>query len=301
LTPEVVRLVVATHWDDDHIQGISETFAACENARVACSAALRRKDILAYVYEQETASGALGSGVDELRSLLRICRERGTTVLWAKANIPLYPLPPGDTPAVVALSPSEDAYERSIESLIDAAVEAKITLPRRRYRAPEGANGASVATSVRVGEIGILLGADLETSANTETGWDAVLKYSKPAVRASAIKVPHHGSITAHHDGIWNELATDDPVAVLCPWTRGSHYLPTQDDLARLKSFCNTVFLTATPSLARARKDRELDKMIRRLHGDGVSELRGWGQVRLRRLPDEDSWRVELEGDAVQV
>ncbi len=116
---EVVRLVTVTHWDDDHIRGVGQVVQVCSQAIVACSAALRRPDIFAFVLEQEAARGALGSGLDELRTILRVCHTRGTIILWAKANLPLYPLPPGDSPRVVALSPSEDAVERSIEALIE--------------------------------------------------------------------------------------------------------------------------------------------------------------------------------------
>lgn len=297
---DAVRLVVITHWDDDHVRGVGEIVRASLRARVACSAALCRKEIFAFILGQEGARGTLGSGLDELRSVLRLCAERGVTITWAKANVPLYPLPPGDAPTVVALSPSEDAFERALRSLIEAATGAKSTLPRR-YRAPEGPNGASVATWVRRGDIGVLLGADLEVSANSETGWEGVLKYSRQSSRASLIKVPHHGSKGAHHEGVWQDLAGADPVAVLTPWSRGKGYLPTMSDLERLRALSSRLFLTAMPSLVRARKAPEVEKMIRRLHGEKVSHLRGWGQVRARRYCDEGQWRVELGGDAVAV
>lgn len=298
--PNVVRLVVATHWDDDHIRGLNDIVEACPGATFACSAALRRREIIAFVIEQEAARGALGSGVDEFRKILRLCRDRGTLILWAKANLPLHPLPPGDAPRVVALSPSEDAFERSVESLIEAATAARSTVPRR-YRAPEGANGASVAMSVRNENVAVLLGADLETSTNDEAGWEAVVRYCRPSVQASAVKVPHHGSSGAHHEEMWSQLAVSNALAVLAPWARGTKFLPTDEDLGRLRSVAGRVYITAVPSLARVRKDRELEKMIRRLHGENISKLRGWGHVRLRRRLDEPEWRVELDGDATTV
>jgi hypothetical protein len=296
-----VRLVIATHWDDDHIRGLGDVVAACGGARVACSAALGRKDILAFVIEQEAAKGALGSGLDEFRTILRTCALRSNPILWAKANLPLHPLPPGDAPTVVALSPSEDAFQRSMESLIEAATGLRTTLPPRRYKAPEGPNGASIATSIRNGNISLLLGADLEVSNNKETGWDAVLKYSKPTTRASAVKVPHHGSIGAHHERMWTELAEGDPITVLTPWMGGAKFLPNEKDLQRLCEFSSRVFLTAVPSLVRAKKDPELDRMIRRLHGERISELRGWGHVRALRRLNADQWHVDMYGDAVAV
>jgi hypothetical protein len=154
---------------------------------------------------------------------------------------------------------------------------------------------------VRNSDIGLLLGADLEAAANQETGWEGVVRYSTPPVRASVVKVPHHGSAGAHHDGMWTALSEDDVVAILTPWSRGARYLPTEQDLTRLRSLASRVYLTAVPSLRRARKDRDLERLIRRLHGDQVMRLRGWGHVRARRRLDEGSWRIELDGDAVSV
>ena len=42
-----VALVVASHWHDDHIRGLAQVVEASEQARFACSAALRSTDFLA--------------------------------------------------------------------------------------------------------------------------------------------------------------------------------------------------------------------------------------------------------------
>lgn len=297
---DVVRLVVVSHWDDDHIHGLGQIVIECDEATVSCSAALRREDILAFVLNQEDARGALGSGLDEFRSILMSVRERGRNVVWAKANLPLHPIPPGERPRVVALSPSDDAFQRSIESLIEAAAGSAITIPRR-YRAPEGPNGASIAASIQNDDITLLLGADLEVSKNAETGWDAVLKYSKPAAKASIVKVPHHGSVGAHHAEMWQELLDDDVVAIVSPWARGAKFLPTAEDLNRMRALCRELYLTAPPALTRVHKDPDLERMLRKVHGEKILELRGWGHVRARRRLGEGAWRVDLDGDAAAV
>jgi beta-lactamase superfamily II metal-dependent hydrolase len=298
---QAVKLIVVTHWDDDHIRGIAKIVEECEPARVACSAALGREDVVQFVVSQEAATGAAGSGLDELRTILRLCSRRKPGIIWAKANLPLHPSPPGESPKVVALSPSEDATERSVTALIEAATHSKRAFPRR-YNAPEGPNGASVATSLRSYGVSIVLGADLELSNNPETGWEAVLSYSRPPSLASLVKVPHHGSKGAHHDGFWTDCVNDQVIAILTPWSRGARHLPTDTDLTRLRAVANDVYLTAMPALARVEVNHEVQRLLRRLHGDkAVSELRGWGQVRARRRNGADSWEVELEGDAVKV
>jgi hypothetical protein len=296
-----VQLVVVTHWDDDHILGVSRVVEACRSARVACSVALRDKDWLQFVISQEDAGGAMGSGVDELRSILRICEERGrSSLIWAKSNLPLYPVPPGDAPMVVALSPSEDAAERSLVKLIEAATGQPYSL-RRRYRAPEDANGGSVATVVRVGDACIILGADLEATPNPEAGWEAVVRYARPARAASLVKVPHHGSKGAHHDGFWDLCVEDHAVSVLSPWTHGRGFLPQPEDLDRLARVSGQLYLSAMPVPQRAPMRHDVERLVRRLHGGReVKSLSKWGQVRLRRRPRDAEWVAYLLGDALK-
>ena len=113
---------------------------------------------------------------------------------------------------------------------------------------------------------------------------------------ASIVKVPHHGSEDAHHDGIWTELADEDAIAVVTPLVRGGNKLPKDEDLARLAGITRNLYVTADPGLRRVR-----DSLLRRVHDTPLRELRGWGQVRARRGLSEGEWRVELSGDARRV
>jgi Metallo-beta-lactamase superfamily len=293
---ESVRLVLITHWDDDHVQGIAQIVAECDRSTVACSMALDRKEIFEFVVQQGRARGRLGSGVDELRAVLFLCRSTDR-LTWAKARLPLHPRVAGGEHKVIALSPSDDAVSRSIESIIERATKSKVAFPRR-YRAPEGPNGASVAATVPKGETSILLGADLENSHNPQTGWDAVLASARPSKSASIVKVPHHGSEGAHHDGVWEHMVDEGSVAIVTPWVLAGGHLPLKRDLDRLRGVAGRVYLTAMPALRKARKDSEVEKFITKVAGTRVDELRGWGQVRARRQPSESTWRVDLEGDA---
>ena len=293
-----VEIIVATHWHDDHIQGISEVVRECPQAVVVCSLALRGKEFFAFVVTQEDDPGALGSGVDEFRSVLRQCAKRVHGIVWAKANLPLYPVPPGDRPLVVALSPSDDACTRSLGGLIVEGTSRRVTVPRK-YRAVESANGASVAVAVRCGPVALLLGADLETSANRSTGWDAVVDFARPSAKASVVKIPHHGSVGAHCDRMWSELLEPDCLALLTPWVLGGNHLPTNEDLSRIRSRSASAYITARPESMFARKKSE--KFVDKLHGAAISELRGWGHIRARRRLTEDRWRIELDGTAVAV
>ena len=111
----------------------------------------------------------------------------------------------------------------------------------------------------------------------------------------------HHASEGAHHDGVWGEMLERNPLAIVTPWAKGDRFLPLEKDLERLRVVSDKVFVTSMPALKRVKKDRAVEKLIRKLHGEDLSELRAWGQVRARRRTGEAEWRVELDGDARRV
>ncbi len=294
---EVVKLVLVTHWDDDHIRGISEVVRVCATATIACSAAFTDADFLQMVMEEEQNAVGTGTGVDELRSILRIGKDR---VVFAKNNTNLHPRPTRDGPSVVALSPSEDAVRRGIMKLVEEAT-GRPRAVRGRFRAPEGPNGASVAAVATNGDHAILMAADLEASNNPNTGWDAVMTHAAPARAASVVKIPHHGSDDAHHEGMWQKLVEPGAVAIVTPFTNGSVQRPTSKDVERLCALGVQLYATALPKLTKARLDRDVERIVKRAHGGKVFESRGWGHVRARRQLDAATWTVEIGGDALRL
>lgn len=65
--PESLLLVVATHWDDDHIGGLAEVFAFAKNAVFACPATVNEdefKHILATVTGTRQLYNGSGAGED---------------------------------------------------------------------------------------------------------------------------------------------------------------------------------------------------------------------------------------------
>lgn len=148
----------------------------------------------------------------------------------------------------------------------------------------------------------VLLGADLENSENSLSGWEAVLRFARPELRASLVKVPHHGSDGAHYDDMWAEIVDRDAVAIVTPWSLAGNFLPLASDLARLQGVAGRVYLTAMPEIRRARKSAEVEKLLAKVGERGrVQAVKGWGQVRARLAPGDASWRIMLDGDARQI
>ena len=70
-----------------------------------------------------------------------------------------------------------------------------------------------MAVALEVQDIAALLGEDLEKS-----GWTAILQSeARPAERAAAFKVQHHGSASADEQEVWTRMLEAAPFAVLAP------------------------------------------------------------------------------------
>ena len=69
---EAVRLIVISHWHDDHVRGLSDIVSSCPNALVCCSLALTKNEFLAYILNYENImTQTTSSGVSEIKKLFR--------------------------------------------------------------------------------------------------------------------------------------------------------------------------------------------------------------------------------------
>ena len=100
----------------------------------------------------------------------------------------------------------------------DIAKRLLTTGQTRRFK-QLGANDLSVAVHVAVGQLNLLLAADLENTANPELGWQAVIDSpSRPSQPSGLYKVSHHGSSNADHPEIWSGLLKENPLVIMTPF-----------------------------------------------------------------------------------
>jgi hypothetical protein len=312
-----VKQVVATHWHDDHIRGFAELFEACKSAQLVLSDALKVDEFFQLVMSgSETMISS--SGTDELHRVMEILRARkDSKVLMLHSrkenrirnHVPFFaiqgrPIWKGGIDngqrgsvrcEIVSLSPSDSAVLASrieFARLLPDAGETKGWVP------PITPNHASVVIRLKVGNFSILLGADLEERGEPETGWSAIINAHSPEDgKSSAFKIPHHGSKTGHHDKVWQDMLTGQPVAILTPFHRGNVSLPTDNDVRRLISYTPNVFMTCRVEKKSVKRDRTVEKAIK----EAVRSIRvldgSFGHVRIR-FKSPDLATVELFGDA---
>ena len=294
---ESVCLIVATHWHDDHIRGMTELVEACPRAIFCCAAVLLEEEFLTRLGALEgRADAPTGYNMQELFNVISQLMGRAAKPIHAFANRRLYR---HGSCEVWSLSPSDAAFNTFLHrlgGLFPEIGESKRRIPSLRP------NDTSVVVLIDMGEATVLLGADLE-----RTGWLAILDDDQRAdVKASVLKVPHHGSENAHVDRVWLEMLQERPIAVLAPWRRGGASLPTGNGIRTILQFTNEAYITAPPVPdvpgPRRRRDRMVARTIRESGITIRSMVQSQGMIQLRRKASSSgNWNVELIGAARQL
>ena len=288
---KVVALIVATHWHDDHLGGMTRLVETCTGALFCCSGALYQKEFLAMADALERRHLSMGgSGVAEIHGVFSHLIEARRKPLFALANRIIFS---DEACKVWSLSPDDQRYLqflRQINRLLPGEGRRK---SRALTRSP---NDVSVVLWIGMEDAVVLAGADLERG-----GWAGILSNrERPSRKASVFKVSHHGSVDADHSGIWEQLLEPTPVAVLTPWRLASGSLPRKGDVERILGYTSEAYASAQvyprrprPGLgAVTRSIRESDWELRR-----VPRTDGW--LRLRRsVGAQARWRVETFGTA---
>jgi hypothetical protein len=305
-----VRLLVVTHWHDDHMRGAAATLEAAVNATFCCSVALR-KDEFSKVAAQANDLMAASSDVDEIYRIFGILKDRkaphSTTAFgrlkYAEEDKRLIQCSPGSAPVELwSLSPSSASITRSLHEFSEMVPElrsGKNHLPRQK------ANDVSVVLFLQAGDIRVLLGADLQSNTASDRGWRAVLaSRARPQERAHVIKVPHHGSQNAHHPDVWRLMLEASPIALVTPYASGVDPLPTERDRARLATLANRAYCTApsngwTPPKKGQPVDRVIAEASRQIRAIDA-KIPGHLRVR-RRFQGKSEFRIEMFNGAYQL
>ncbi len=282
--------------------GCRRVVSACKHARIAFSQAYTERDFLSLVFAVEPASMMRWSGVREFWEIYeRIQREKKPLPRFASADRLLWNRKSDPPAALTALSPSDADIGASLDDVRRLVTEL-VANETGEFVATNRPNLASVVLLVQVGEVRVLLGGDLEKHNDLDRGWIAVLDCLTDCGQSEIFKVPHHGSEDSDEPRIWDELLTQNPIAVVTPFTLGRHRIPSDADLERLCAHADRVFMTApsrrdpiSPPPAVTKTVEEATKSFESLASD-------FGHVRLRRkIKAGSQWRVEFFGAAYEV
>jgi len=289
-----VKAAVATHWHDDHICGLSEIMIKCKNAAFICSAAINSKEFNEFIFsDSDLIEGRPGNY--ELRQILEELSKRKGNAMYALENRKLID---NKLYKIYSLSPSDYA-------MLLAQKEIAVLLPKKnqpRKGIPHvHPNHTGIVLLIVVNGQGILLGGDLEENGDSRTGWSKIIDSVRPVVKSNNFKIPHHGSITAHHEGIWISLLEKEPISFLTSFILGSCALPKKADMKRILSHTNNAWITTSPD---EKKQVKRDPMAERTIKERVKAIRAMsdnGHIRLRCPLGTKEWKPELFGPALSL
>ncbi|PHQ25485.1 hypothetical protein CLH62_14275 [Marinobacter guineae] len=305
---EVVKGVVISHWHDDHIRGMADIVSICRLATIFIPSALMKEEFIALAkaysghwrQPSEQASGVseLAKVIELLTPRLKAAGKDSSATKPIKLMSDETPLYRKDGVEIVSLSPSSDAI---LSAMTEFNEEIQKGRSRSRIIPRPQSNLCASALHVNLKGVGIILGADLETHSNQLIGWNAVVNsQTRPDLKAKFVKIPHHGSITGHHDKFWTELTEADPVGFLTTFSRQD--LPRTEDLKRLSALTSNLYCTTVPKSVRIpKREREVERQIEQVaKSRRLVYSRTLGQITLT-LDENFEFSVDLNEAAMKV
>jgi hypothetical protein len=304
VSPDAITHLVATHWHDDHIRGFGDLVGTCPTSSVVISAALECDEFFVLAESQGEAMISGPSGLRELSSALHRIAESGQRLELARADQRLLiRAGAGSVPTaeVWALSPSGATLLDAVQefaSLAPTAGQSKRAVPR-----PER-NPHCVVLWIEVGDVRIVLGADLEREPLPDRGWTAIIdSAARPQGLCHFIKIPHHGSEDAHDERVWSELLIPSPHAGVTPFRQGRVALPRATDTARIAGLTDRAWITRGSSDSRSpTRPRAVERTLNEMGGSLRMTSVEPGRVTFRcnaAMPDD--WSVDAPPPAVHV
>ena len=297
--PEHVKLLIASHWHDDHVRGFSSLVERCTEAKVCMSRALTKKEFQVFAgnYNKSHPSDKLTSGTNELNKVLQTLNSRKATgiVAWPDRrlwqNVPSTENP--ETVEVWSLSPSDECTDRFINFISASMPQPGAT----KSRAPSiKENETAIAILITYGDTSVLLGADLE---ETHRGWTAIVESTgRPQTKSNLFKIPHHGSLNGHHDGVWETMLVKDTTAIMTPYNKG-HKLPKDSDILRIKNLTPNAYTTRILAKApKPQRSSSTEKMIKATAKKIVPIEKKMGHIHAKLCTGLKAWEITLNQGA---
>ncbi|NVN93986.1 MAG: MBL fold metallo-hydrolase [Bacteroidetes bacterium] len=301
-----VKLIICTHWHDDHILGISKLFEYCKSSIFCMARTTDTKKFLQLVGldHNKAKNEASASSTSEIQKCFDILYNRKTVLKGAEQDKLLFSLENNEINAkVYSLSPSDfvmNEFDKEISTLISdyGCSNRKII-----FQTP---NEKSVALLICVNKHFILLGSDLEVSSDIRKGWLCILDNCQciNLKKASLFKLPHHGSENSYHKRIWDELVLPNTIAKITPWNLGTK-LPKDKMLETFLEHTENLFITSLISNNNTAKKRErsISKAISKFNNTLYEVKYNFGIVRsrLNLLNDNEKWQTDLFGEAIKI
>lgn len=256
LKPQFPKLafVILTHPHEDHYKGIDQVLQKYPGGteRVCWYEGNGVRELKTYIVQQKVGWRQVLPGLVEIFNALNEAVKSGAqqrrlsemTEVFEQKNIKIEGYGTTDI-RMMALSPSAASTQKYVEKLFEAFPQPGApVLPIK----DEAHNLISVALLLKLGDLQIVLGSDVENGLDDYTGWKGIVfNRDCPDLWANLVKVAHHGSENGFNSFAWEKhCSKKKPLAVITPFCKGNVILPKEKDVEKLKEFSEKVGLTSS-------------------------------------------------------
>lgn len=296
--PQKVSVIAVSHWDEDHVGGLEALLDRYPSSLFMCSRAFALGEF-GSLLELEDRQRWPDSGRLPGRSAKRLARVFKLRLLNGAHEYRLAQADDtviddtgtaGHRVRIMALSPSRTTMRVCGDMVFKKLLD---RWNRDAGIRPLRPNDVSLVLWVEVGDCALLLGGDLVRNANPGQGWNSVIdRFQTGSRRADFFKIPHHGAKSAYDTRVWENMVRGTADAATTFFALGGdRSLPTAEDRRRLVGHKRRTWIVGEmqdlpdgnrwrfPAPGRTRRRRAVP-----------------GHLRLRRLPGDSGWGVDIEG-----
>lgn len=278
--------IVCTHWDDDHICGISDIIAQSEKQLpFVLPIPLNDERIQQYItYNTHNEESA----ICEFVKVMRQRQKNRCKFFWAHSERILFGEESVNSGITFkALSPNDRQYEAFLQSIIlpEANQEKKKTFSNE--------NKISTVVYAKTDDESFLIGGDLENSPIG--GWQDICDHYYENIKSNIFKIPHHGSATAYCEDVWVKMVKT-PISIVTRFNRS--HLPKDDVLQTIVNNSGRTFVIGPAP----KKDKLLMRKVSK-YRSAIKDIKifepKYGYVRLYKNGTDSKWKEEIYGEVV--
>lgn len=277
--------IICSHWDNDHVEGISQIINLCSKRLPVCFP-IAFNDIRFTEYLNFNSDPTIDT-TSEFLKVLNLSAQKKIESIYALSGRLLFEREINDSSVEVkALSPNDVQFA----AFLDGITKPEKGQIKRKTVLDE--NKISMVTYVRTCLDSILLGGDMENSSLG--GWDSICNSFIFDNKCHVFKIPHHGSQTGFNSRVWTSVV-ERPISIITRFNRS--HLPTEEMIGQIMQESEAVYVIGpVPS-----KDRNTLKRVKRF--EDSSPIRSmdmldykYGYVRLSKTSQDQDWSISTYG-----